>query len=218
MRACPICQSNDRRVRIAEYDDPRFALYQCNSCEMLYVDAGTDKPDVDQAWLDGYYLNVYTTSDLPYSDAHLNALAEAVCLRTAGPVLDIGGMDGELQRRIMARGLACGIEGVVPVQDTIRYDAVVLSHTLEHIYDLPAMLERVRSRMGENALLFIECPVWLDENVADPVHYDWHWQHINKLTLSGLERILKSNGFLEIVYSHQIDDYLEYHCGRFIAR
>jgi hypothetical protein len=95
---------------------------------------------------------------------------------------------------------------------------VVLSHTLEHIYDVRTMMMRIRARLNPGGLLFIECPIWLEENLSNPAHYDWHFQHVNKLTMPALEKVLKLGGFSEIIECRQIDDYLEYHCGRVIVR
>ena len=200
MRTCPVCESSERRVVVPEYMN--FELYAC-CCGMHYVDS----QDVSQRWFDGYYLSVYQTDDLPYSDKRLDSLAKCVMSYEPRHVLDIGGMDGELQKRITA---PCDVSGVLDGNDR-KYDAVVLSHTLEHIYDMPAMMQRIKCNLGNR--LFIEVPVWTDYG---DMTYDRHWQHVNKFTVSNLEAMLIHYGF-NIAQSVALPDYREYRTHRVIA-
>ncbi len=122
-------------------------------------------------------------------------------------------MDHELQERIEARGNRCDVAGV---GDNARraYNAVILSHTLEHIYDIPAMIARIKSALHIGGYLFIEVPIHLD--YADK-EYDRHWQHINKFRAGDLAKLLVHNGF-SIKASHELPDYREYKTGRIVGQ
>ncbi len=220
MRDCPSCDYPFRSVLVAEYNKPSLLKYnlagpvlslcQCEMCGMMYVDGG----QVDQAWFDNYYLKFYKTDDKPFSDARLESLAKCIddYLDDAF-VLDIGGTDGELIKILSRMGAVALPSGVGDVE-RFSYDAVILSHTLEHIYDVPAMFKRIKAALVSGGLLFIEVPIWL---TYDDLTYDNHWQHINKFRSSDLENILKTNGF-DVVLSERIADYREYNVWRIIGR
>lgn len=223
MRDCPSCDYPFRSVLVAEYNKPSLLKYnlagpvlslcQCEMCQMIYVDGG----QVDQAWFDNYYLKFYKTDDKPFADARLESLAR--CVKgyfkniQLATVLDIGGTDGELKKKLEALDLLCLASGVGDI-DRFSFDVVVLSHVLEHIYDVQAMMARVQMALVPGGLLFIEVPIWLTDDFAG---YDNHWQHINKFTPGALENILKQNGF-DVVVSEQIADYREYKVWRIIGR
>jgi hypothetical protein len=224
MRDCPNCNYPFRSVKVREYNKtslinagltaPVLSLCACEMCGMMYVDGG----QVDQAWFDWYYLNHYKTDDKPYSDARLKSLAKCVDdylpLNRNPIVLDIGGTDGELMERLDKLDIVSHTLGVGDEASFRYYRAVILSHTLEHIYDVPAMFQRIRSALVPGGLLFIEVPIWLD--YLD-LNYDRHWQHTNKFRSIDLENILRENDF-DIVFSDQIEDYREYHVWRIIGR
>jgi hypothetical protein len=221
MRNCQICNSNGKRVILNKYHDfEGMCLFECTKCGHRYIDG----LHLSQAWFDDYYLTKYQTDDKPYSDARLASLADCIASYDPGTLLDIGGMDGELRDRvtnIMGADLLYFVEGVEhkDIKDNytphVVLDAVVLSHTLEHIYDVGAMFERIEYNLKTNGYLFIEVPIHLGYN--EPRAYDWHWQHINKFRAGDLERLCTQKGY-EIVISKQIEDYREYNVWRVVGR
>lgn len=174
---------------------------------MMYLDA----PQLTQGWFDNYYTHHYYTDDLPFSNDRLTSLAACIAGYGVRSLLDIGGMDGELVRRIPSPIYAMP-SGIVD-NSTARWHAVCLSHTLEHIYDVPAMMERVKKRLQMGGLLFVEVPVWCDHS---DLRYDWHYQHINKFRVQDLERLM-SRHFV-IKESTPLPDYREYHTHRLVAQ
>lgn len=211
MRICQICNSNGKKVILNKYHDfEGMCLFECTSCGHRYVDG----LKLSQAWFDNYYLTKYQTDDKPYSDARLDSLAECVAGYVRRRVLDIGGLDGELQKRIKAKRIACYVSGVGDV-NLYKHDAVILSHTLEHIYDIGAMFERIDAALNDTGYLFIEVPIHL--GYQEPKAYDLHWQHINKFRAGDLESLLTKKGF-EVVESKQIADYREYNVWRIVGR
>jgi hypothetical protein len=208
MRSCPICQFDDSLIIDPNYMG--YALHECRQCGHRFVDSEA----LSQAWLDDYYLNTYKTDDLPYSDARLNSLAQCVS-RYSMSVKDIGGMDGELQKWLEIRGVICDVSGVGDWRIGL-YDGVILSHTLEHIYDIPAMFRRIKANLVQGGYLFIEVPIHSPWYLA-PETYDRHWQHINKFRVCDLVSILMSNK-IEIVESVVLPMYREYHCHRMVGR
>ena len=210
MRDCQICGAVSAKCIVPFYAGSLYRLYECGICGHRYVDS----PALSQSALDRYYLEVYKTDDKPYSNERLNSLAACVASRSMR-VLDIGGTDGELQSRVNRIGTICDVVGV-EITETGRYDGVILSHTLEHIYDLKAMLDRVKTNLVDDGYLFIEVPIHSNPYLA-PEEYDYHYQHINKFRVIDLERLVRENGF-DVLVSEPLPDYREYHCHRLIGQ
>lgn len=219
MRTCPVCNSPNRKMKIEQYDftsvvnaggvAPGLSLFACEGCGMHYVDGA----NVDQAWFDEYYSTIYRTDDKEFSDQRLNDLALLVRDMRIFDVLDIGGMDGELVTRLHAHGINALPAGVGD-EPASEYGAVILSHTLEHIYDVPAMMRRVQKALKPGGLLFVEVPIWFDYN---DLTYDAHWQHVNKFTPLGLARLFVDNGFT-VAQHHHLPDYREYKVWRIVGK
>lgn len=218
MRNCPTCNNPKNKIIEKEYnytskinggEIPLLSLFECTACGFHYLDGGK----VDQAWFDWYYLNVYKTDDKPYSAARLDSLAECVDKNKCWNVLDIGGVDGELMLKLQEYGIWVDVAGV-GTKAADDYYGVILSHTLEHIYDVPAMMERVKCSLVRGGLLFIEVPIHLDYS---NLKYDMHWQHVNKFRPADLENLLSFNGFT-VEVSQQLPDYREYQVWRIVGR
>lgn len=217
MRNCPICDHNGKRVIMNDYcgtsmvnaEVKSMCLFECTRCGHRYLDG----LHLSQAWFDDYYLHRYQTDDKPYSDARLNSLADCVKSYKPRVILDIGGMDGELQARFSAYD-NCDVAGV-GWKSKARYDAVILSHTLEHIYDVPAMFENIKSHLNPDGLLFVEVPIHM--GYKEPKAYDYHWQHINKFRPNDLYDLFVRNGF-EIPVWDRLPDYREYQCWRIVGQ
>lgn len=211
MRPCPVCQSARRDVIVADYSKPSWDLYKCASCHMLYADCA----EATEQTMDWYYRHVYRTDDKPYSDDRLNSLADFVLnMGLDVRILDIGGMDGELQARLKTRGFSCvDTSGPGDLMCT-NYGVIVLSHTLEHVYNLPGMMEKITEAITPLGWVVVEVPIWCDD---DPLTYDYHWQHINKFRPGDLKRLFRRYGF-HVAVAMTLPDYREYHTFRLAAQ
>ena len=211
MRNCQICDRVTGKRVIENYycNQEGMCLFECTQCGHRYVDGLS----LSQAFFDNYYLTQYTTDDKPHSDARLNSLADCVKGYRCKLPLDIGGTDMELVKRLQDRGMIAFAAGVGS-NNGANHDAVILSHTLEHIYELDAMFERVGEAMKAGGYLFIEVPVHL--GYQEPKAYDNHWQHINKFRAGDLERLLTQKGYV-VEISEQLPDYREYQVWRIVG-
>ena len=217
MRNCQICGSSSRQPVELLYQRSPYILFACGICGHRYADSVF----LSQRVLDDYYLNVYQTDDKPYSNDRLNSLAE--CVKSYSMrVLDIGGTDGELQARLGEIGVICDVSGVGGGMEWRRYDGVILSHTLEHIYDIHAMMERIKYSLFNDGYLFVEVPIH-PSLYLPPADYDYGWQHINKFRTTDLLALFQRYGF-QIIESIALPDYVNelqhalYHCWRLVAK
>ena len=211
MRVCPICEYGGKKVIQNEYCGTKLCLFECPHCKHRYLDG----LNYNQAWFDNYYLHHYTTDDEAYSNERLNDLSDFVHGLDKLYVLDIGGQDLQLQRRLIERGLKCEVVGVGEQAGKEQYGVVVLSHTLEHIYTMPAMMKRIKYSLYQGGWLVVEVPVHLVYQLADV--YDYQWQHINKFRPKDLEYLFSRNGFT-VEVSKRMPDYREYQVWRIAGR
>jgi SAM-dependent methyltransferase len=207
MRPCPICNQSERRDIFPGYDLGSVSLYECGACGFRFVDGEW----MTAAAMDEYYRTTYHTDDAEYSAARLDSLAEYL-KHKAGTILDIGGTDGELVRRIGQGAMAAGVD----YEPGVHFGAVVLSHTLEHIYDLGAMFRRIRDHLRPGGLLIVEGP-YHPETYLPPRDYDYHWQHVNKFRAGDLRKLADQYGFA-FESAQEIDDYREYKVLRCVWR
>jgi hypothetical protein len=200
MRACQICDATGKRVILNNYHEFKgICLFACTSCGHRYVDG----LELSQSFFDNYYLNKYITDDKPYSEGRLSSLAAFVASECKS-VLDIGGTDGELRKHLEARGVVCDVAGVGV--DYPYHEGVILSHVLEHVYDLSELFCHITCDK-----IFVEIPIHLE--YVEPTKYDLHWQHINKFRPQDIETLLRQKGYT-VSISKQIEDYREYKVWR----
>ena len=209
MRNCPICESPDRETIGKDYM-AGWSMFRCMECEMLYL----DRADVTESKLNQYYLTEYKTDDAPYSEERLNSLADYIVqFAMDEPITDVGGMDCVLQGKLLERGFTkVNVSG--PNDELKRSKIFVLSHTLEHIYNVRGMLENIKKHINHNGWAVVEVPIWSKHS---PLTYDFHYQHINKFTALQLEDLFIRAGFV-VMESHSLPDYREYHCHRLAAK
>jgi hypothetical protein len=155
-----------------------------------------------------YYKTVYATDDDELSVERLDSLAKYLQDNCKMPLLDIGGMDKKLAGRIpmLTSGAGDKLVGM--------YETVILSHTLEHVYDTYALVSEIKNHLVSGGKVVVEVPIW--DETTDPNVYDRHWEHCNKFTVRNLQRLFVDNGFL-ILASVPLPDYREYHCHRLVA-
>jgi len=208
MRNCQICGEGDRKLILAGYAGQNMSLFSCDGCGHRYVDSA----ELDQAYFDKYYANEYKISDTPEECApRYQNLAQYVQAHAKG-VLDIGGKDGELHKYFDGFPYQA-----VGVGDELgeKQECVLLSHTLEHVYDIDALMKRVKKALRHDGLLVVEVPIHI--TYKPPKDYDYHWQHVNKFRPMDLMELLISYQY-SIVEFCRLDDFREYECWRIAGR
>jgi hypothetical protein len=209
MRTCPVCRSNQRVLLIENYDKPPWNLYRCSTCNFRYLDSDSET----ESTMNDYYKYKYKTDDGERAESRLNFLADHVVqYPLSSVIMDIGGMDGVLAAKLKERGFTrvdvCG------AGDRFHslYDIFILSHTLEHVYNISSMMHKIMHHIWDDGRIIIEGPIW-DGKLDEIGVYDYHWQHINKFTSLSLIRLFRGYGF-EPESSLHIAPYREYFCHR----
>lgn len=213
---CPICAGNRSSPLLLRQG---FSLTRCAACAHVFVNPRLRSEVIERlgAELDGAFRD-------PYLDSQ-KLFAEHICrlLRrhTKGPrLLDIGFGAGDLLR--MAHAYAFQVYGVDTSSALIEslspafgqrlhkvhagdaplpwgsFDAVVLSHVLEHIPNPIALLTRIHEALNESGLLYVAVPDL--ESVQFRI-FGGRWDAINPVahlqyfSESSLTRLAESAGF-----------------------
>lgn len=207
MRYCPVCNSAHRRVVMEHYNSGHWVAYRC-ACGMLYLDSAM----VTEEGLNKYYRTSYTSDDGPVADTRLDALAKFVSENCQSPVMDIGGADRKLSGRLT--GMTVDVSG--PGDEISKmYQTVILSHTLEHVYNVRGMIKNILDHLNPGGEVVVEVPIWRDQ--TDLTAYDYHLQHCNKFTPEKLAEVFERAGF-EVTLSEPLPDYIEYQTWRLVAK
>jgi len=204
MRPCPICESPKRDLLATRYDSKEWELFRCK-CGMLYLDAMA----ATEQTVNNYYLANYQSNDGEPAIARLDSLAMFIREICLPPMMDIGGTDGELAKRV-----PMDVSGAGDVF-TKQCATFILSHTLEHVYNVPGMMQKIKEHILPGGLVVVEVPIW--KGNEDPAKYDHHFQHVQKFTSDKLEELFRKHGFT-VELSGALPFYIEYNCWRLAAR
>ncbi len=101
-----------------------------------------------------------------------------------------------------------------PPSDIGTFDAVTLSHTLEHITDVRGAIASLHALLRNDGLAYVEVPdaERYDRFLVAPFH-DFNTEHINHFSLGVLRQLMAASGFEEIdagskiVYCSPVDEY-----------
>jgi len=205
MRDCPICESPERELLLAKYASPQeWELFRCQ-CGMLYVDS----VGATEASVNHYYLTNYESKDGAPAFLRLDSLALFIFENCKSPMMDIGGMDGELMSRVPMDVSGAGDSF------TKQYATFILSHTLEHVYNVSGMMKSIKDHILPGGQVVVEVPIWAKGE--DFRKYDYHFQHVNKFTPDKLEELFIRHGFT-VELSGFLPRYTTYNCYRLLAR
>jgi len=202
MRNCPVC--SNAGIKLCAYQQI-FDLYECPICGMRYLDSSNET--ISQKFFDDYYVSD-TSVDLNGADStvRLQALADYIGPLTVRSV-DIGGKWSKLQEMLP------GLE-TLNAGETLQgeYGLFILSHTLEHVYDVTGLMTEIKVHAAPGARVIVEGPVWFGYGLSHGA-YDYFWQHINKFLVNHLTMLLFRHGFTHANLD-QLPEFQGFHCVR----
>jgi SAM-dependent methyltransferase len=199
----------------AEYD-----VVACAKCGFVYADTGASQQDYDtyyqslSIYEDEKAGHCNGTSE--HDRKRLADIAEEImrtCPNKTAKIIEIGCANGDILKTLKDKGytdltgvelsekciehvVSCGITGVQGAISEAgcllgeKFDCVILSHVMEHVYDLKEALRQCRDLMREGALLYLEVPdaARYSEFYIDPYHHFniEHINHFDEISLSNL--------------------------------
>ena len=207
-----------------EYD-----VVVCHRCGFVYADPAASQSDYDRfycEWSKYDDSETATGSGLsPYDAARLAAtaadIARALPSRAAS-ILDAGCATGGLLTALRDAGFA-SVAGLDPSprcasachargfeayigsiasapQNMPKFDCVVFSHVLEHVYDITAFFMAARGLLSPGGYLYLETPdaTRYDEYLYAPFQ-EFNTEHINHFSARALENAARRFGFEPVV-------------------
>lgn len=200
----------------------------CTGCGFCFADTRAVQKDYDQYYAEqSKYADAATSTGAGISaqdSARLKVTAQQILQfepDRKARLLDLGCATGGLLRELRSLGLenclgmdpsaacvaavrASGISGetgslfALP-NDLGEFDGIILSHVLEHVYDLKQALANLRGILKETGWLYIETPDasrYVDCLFAP--FQDFNTEHINHFSQQSLRNLAQVNGFLPV--------------------
>lgn len=202
-----------------------YDVVACDACGMVFADTLTTQKDYDNyyAALSKYEDDATSTGGggTAWDLNRLRDTARYISMQLASPnasILDIGCGNGGLLMQFRELGYT-NLAGIDPSKGCVRnmaqqgikahvgtlsslpaelnkVDCIVLSHVLEHLYDVRSAIHACASRLNSDGFLYIEVPdaSRYTECMVAPFQ-DFNTEHINHFSPSCLRNLLVRSGF-----------------------
>jgi SAM-dependent methyltransferase len=203
----------------------QYKVVTCRRCGFVYADPAATQYDYDRFYCDWSKYDDSATATgsgvSQYDAARLSAtaadIARALPSRAAS-ILDAGCATGGLLTALREQGFtavagldpsprcaaACRERGFEAYVGSVasapahmpKFDCVVFSHVLEHVYDIPAFFVAARRLLAPGGYLYLETPD--ASRYADYLYapfQEFNTEHINHFSAKALENTARHFGF-----------------------
>jgi 2-polyprenyl-3-methyl-5-hydroxy-6-metoxy-1,4-benzoquinol methylase len=211
-----------------------YNVVVCNRCGFVYADPAASQSDYDHFYCEWSKYDDSETSTgsglSPYDAARLAATASDIARALpsrAASILDAGCATGGLLTALRDEGFA-SVAGLDPSprcasacrergfeayigsiasapQNMPKFDCVVFSHVLEHVYDIPSFFTAARELLSPGGYLYLETPdaTRYDDYLYAPFQ-EFNTEHINHFSARGLENAARRYGFQRVVVEQKL--------------
>jgi SAM-dependent methyltransferase len=206
----------------------------CRRCGFVYADPAATQRDYDRFYCEWSKYDDSATATgsglSPYDAARLattaSDIARALPSRAAS-ILDAGCATGGLLTALRDQGFtavagldpsprcaaACRDRGFEAYVGSIssapahmpKFDCVVFSHVLEHVYDIPAFFTAARRLLAPGGYIYIETPdaARYDDYLYAPFQ-EFNTEHINHFSARALENAARRFGFQPVMVDQKV--------------
>ena len=211
-KQCPICGSEPSRSFEMSFVVPSSWTLPANNkvclCPkdgMIWYDNDCTQADYDQFYRERYGYGV----DNPDNRMRLWGLASVINSAFADKsmdIIDIGGEDGYLADRLKELGFRNVAVANIGYSFGQEHDLIILSHVLEHVYDLDGFMDRVHSSLKSDGRIMVEIPeAYMYAMRNWPPILDYNQKHINHFSAFALDSMFAKYG-----YAKGLHNMLEY--------
>ena len=211
-----------------------YGVVVCHRCGFVYADPAATQRDYDYFYCEWSKYDDSATATgsgvSSYDAARLaiaaRDIARAVPSRSAS-ILDAGCATGGLLTALRDQGFtavagldpsprcaaACRERGFEAYVGSIasapahmpKFDCVVFSHVLEHVYDIPAFFAAARSVLAPGGYLYLETPdaTRYDDYLYAPFQ-EFNTEHINNFSKCALENATRRFGFKPVLVEQKL--------------
>ena len=197
---CPICKSRNRTdVLELSFIVPdgwtlpaKSTVYECDRCRFTYYDNDATPINYDTYYQERYGYGVEgvdTTERMAWTAKFISDHYGA-----HSRILDYGAEDPQLIDDLNARGFNAEMYAIGDPLPEGKFGCVILSHILEHVYDLPAVMSHVTGLLTDYGVVYCEVP-----NHAEWAGYHspllgFHQKHINHFRPHNLDTLFGNYG------------------------
>lgn len=179
-------------------------IYFCSDCNFYFSDSNNTQDNYDS-----YYksFNNYKNYSI-YSDKDIKCymyLNQELRNRNVETILDYGSGNGKL-KELLSENFNINEYDIGMKDDSNIYDCLILSHVLEHIFNLDFFLNNISKNIKSGGLLYIEVPnaeLYSKFNNITPLQ-EINIEHINFFSKISLNKLLLKYGFCTLSLN---DDY-----------
>jgi SAM-dependent methyltransferase len=211
-----------------------YSVVVCRRCGFIYADPDATQLDYDRFYYEWSKYDdpvTATGSGLsPYDAARLSTTASDIARALpsrAASILDAGCATGGLLTALRGQGFtavagldpsprcaaACRARGFEAYDGSVasapahmpKFDCVVFSHVLEHVYDIPAFFVAVRRHLTPGGYLYLETPdaTRYGDYLYVPLQ-EFNTEHINHFSARALENTARRFGFQPVMVEQKI--------------
>ena len=212
MRICDCCNSKKemliKTINLSLVNDIKLNnlinIYYCDNCNFYYSDSDNTQEDYNNYYtlFNNYKQGVvYSNKDEKCSIYLKNKLQN----KNVKNILDYGSGNGIL-KDFMSDNYNVDNFDIGMNENTKKYDCLLLSHVLEHIYHINEFVKKISLNIIDDGLLYIEVPnvEYYNEFTDICPLQEINIEHINFFSKYALNKLLSNNGFFAISLE---DDY-----------
>jgi SAM-dependent methyltransferase len=212
MRNCPICNKLSNIFDITSISltlvndinlNNILNVKLCKECFFYFSDSNNTQEDYNN-----YYLTFNNYQQQNYCLDKDMCCANFIFKNIKNnikTILDYGTGNGVLAN-LLSTKFSVDVFDINMEKNTTKYDLLVLSHVLEHIYDVNTFIKEISKNIKDNGLLYIEIPnsdFYEKFTNISPLQ-EVNIEHINFFSKYALNKLLINNGFSCV---NIIDDY-----------
>lgn len=213
MRICPICSDllnlkDIININLSLVNDiklnNKLNVKLCNKCNLYFTDTNNTQEDYNNYYLsfNNYSQQNYCLDKDQKCAEFINKNIDKNKIKT---IIDYGSGNGILADLLTTDFIVDKFD-IGMVGNTKKYDCLILSHVLEHIFDLNNFIKEISEKISNNGLLYIEIPNadYYHEFVNICPLQEINIEHINFFSKYSLNKLLCNNGFSCVLLQ---DDY-----------
>ena len=217
MRSCQCCGNYIKDIiynfKLGIIDsisiNPEINLKYCKKCSFYFTDSLSSQGDYDNYYIN--YSNKYSNSSLKKWESRkfkiqYNFLEQYIEEYNIKSILDYGGYGNIYNFFNNKEDYKLDTFDIGDKEDEKKYDLIILSHVLEHVYDIQDFMEKVKKKLTNNGLIYIEVPNAdnYDKMIYDLPLQELNIEHINYFSKIALNSLMINKSFFAVTIK---DDY-----------
>jgi hypothetical protein len=170
-------------------------IYYCKDCNFYYSDANNTQDDYNN-----YYskFNNYKNYNISINkdDQCANYIKNFCQNKNIRSIIDYGSGNGTISN-LLSDSFLVDLFDIGMSPPTKKYDFLLLSHVLEHIYDINTFINNISQYITENGYLYIEVPnaEYYNEITDICPLQEINIEHINFFSKYALNKLLLNHGY-----------------------